>query len=126
MAIAGCGGSPSRSIDAMRSSDAMQSGDGLPPDHPGGDGGADGPAIRSDGSAPCFVPTDCPAGLTCCVVLEGSGGVVFCQETALCVADGVSTFVVCATSADCPAATPTCTSFGTAPNGSAFNLCGSP
>lgn len=97
----------------------------MPSDHPGVDGGADGPAIRPDGSAPCYVPTDCPAGLTCCVVLDGSGGVVFCQETPLCVADGVSTFVVCATDADCPAAAPTCTAFGSAPNGSAFNLCAS-
>jgi len=103
----------------------MQSGDGIPPDHASADGGSDGPAIRSDGSAPCFVPSDCPAGLTCCVVLEGGGGVVICQEKALCAGDGVSTFVACATNVDCPAAAPSCTFFGTTPSGSDFNVCAS-
>ena len=110
----------------MQSRDAMQSSDAIPPDHPGADGGSDGPAIRPDGPAPCFEPADCPAGLTCCLMLEANVGMVFCQEEALCVGDGVSTFVVCATSADCPPAQPTCTPFGTAPDGRPFNLCGSP
>ena len=67
----------------------IQSGDGVPSDHPGADGGWDGPAIRADGPGPCFVPTDCTAGLACCVVLEGGGGRVICPEKALCPGDGV-------------------------------------
>jgi hypothetical protein len=33
-------------------------------------------------------------------------------------------YVACSTDADCPFTSPTCTNFGTAPNGDPFNICG--
>ena len=121
LAIAGCGSSPSQRNDA--SSDAMPSSDGTSTDHPGADGGSNDHTIGPDGP-PCFVPAECPTGMACCLMFESSGaGVVICQEKALCTGDGVSTFVACATGADCPAAAPTCTFLTLLPSGRDLNIC---
>ena len=76
--------------------------------------------------APCFVPTDCPAGMRCCLVFTFSSGVVICQASALCVGDGVSTLIACATGADCPAVAPTCMPFGSTPSGRELSVCRPP
>jgi len=121
MAIAGCGSSPSQCHDAMLASDAMS------PDQPGADAGSDSADGRSDGpgtDSPCFLPTDCPAGLTCCLVFDTTGGgAVSCQPSAFCVGDGQPTYIACVTAADCPAARPTCTFLAQTPNGADFNIC---
>jgi hypothetical protein len=120
MAVAGCGGGSSQRDDAALASDVLS------PDQPGADGGADSADSRSDGpgtDSPCYVPTDCPAGLTCCLVFNDvSNGVVSCQPSASCVGDGDSTYIACATDADCPAARPTCTFLASTPRGD-FNIC---
>ena len=122
MAIGGCGGGsgPSQSHDAMPAIDAMS------PDQPGTDGGPDGADGRSDGpgtDSPCFVPTDCPAGMRCCLVSTSSGSLeVSCQPGAFCVGDGQTTYIACATAADCPGTRPTCTFLTLTPRGD-FNIC---
>jgi len=128
MAIGACSSDANQSSDAMPSGDTMPSGDAGPPDHPGTDGGPNDLAIGADGSGrPCFVPTDCPAGMRCCLVFtSGNVGEVSCQASALCVGDGVSTWIACATGADCPAVAPTCTPFGSTPSGYEFRLCSAP
>jgi len=70
---------------------------------------------------PCFAPTDCSAGLTCCVVFASNTGTISCQPS--CAGDGVMTFVVCATDADCPTAQPVCTQFATDGSGRPINVC---
>ena len=125
MAIGACSSDANQSSDAMPSGDTMPSGDAGPPDHPGADGGPNNDlAIGADGPGrPCFVPTDCSAGIRCCVEIAAGSGVVSCQASDLCVSDGVSTFIACATSADCPAVAPTCTPYGSTPSGDEFRLC---
>jgi len=112
--IAGCGGGhdfrqrPGVGLDAAA-------------DHVA-DRGSDGPALGSDGPMTCFVPTDCSAGQTCCVMLEGGSGTVSCQPSALCV-PGDYTWLACATDADCPAALSKCTEIATTPEGFPFRIC---
>jgi hypothetical protein len=108
--IARCGGgSRSQTIDAIQSGDAML-------DHPAADGG-------SDANMLCFAPSDCPAGHTCCVLVDANGGgVVSCQPSALCVPDD-STWLACVMDADCPASLPTCTQIATTPSGRPFSTC---
>ena len=129
MAVASCGTrDPVRTSDAMQGSDAMldqattdggsdavQSGD-APVDRSLADGGPDANTL-------CFAPSDCPADRTCCVLLDVSGGgVVSCQPTALCVPND-TTWLACATSADCPPSLPSCTEIATAPSGRPFSIC---
>ncbi len=98
----------------MASMDATGSTDSGQPDHPGVDGGSDGIL--------CFDPTDCPTGQTCCLRFENSSGTVSCQQSALCPGDGVSTYIACATDADCPSAAMKCTFLTTALQRD-FNIC---
>ena len=117
MAIGGCGGSPSQRRDAMLASDAMS------PDQPGADGGSDSSDGRSEATdLPCYVPANCSADLTCCLVSDSSGFVISCQPSAFCVGDGQTTYIACATAADCPATRPTCTFLSLTPRGD-FNIC---
>jgi hypothetical protein len=55
----------------------------------------------------CFAPSDCPAGLVCCVVLDPMPGIM-CRQEADCPGDGVSTDRVCSTAADCPRVNMSC------------------
>lgn len=74
---------------------------------------------------PCFKPSDCPdPRLTCCVSLSNGSGTVSCRPQLACLGEG--SYVACETDADCPFTNPTCTNFGTAPNGDPFNICGVP
>jgi len=72
---------------------------------------------------PCFTPSDCPAGLTCC--FGRNDFTVTCRPTLLCPGDGVDTFIACGTSEDCPISQPSCNNIGTGPTGQPFNICGS-
>jgi hypothetical protein len=117
MAAAGCGSSPSRSSDGGQDGDAMGS------NLPRRDAGLDGPAIGSDASVLCFGPNDCSAGQACCLILDSSaGGTVSCRDSALCVADGVTTFVACETIADCPPSMSECLVLASA-NNRDFKIC---
>jgi len=72
---------------------------------------------------PCFKPSDCPdSRLTCCVNLVDGSGSVSCRPQIACL--GENMYVACSTDDDCPFTNPTCTNFGTAPNGDPFNICG--
>lgn len=116
LAGAGCGSSPSRNTDAAHDANPTAA------DHSGWDFGSD--RTGPDASTPCFVPTDCTAGQACCLTFDNAGGgTVSCQPSSLCVGDGVTTFVVCATDADCPATVRTCTLLTTLPDGRPFNIC---
>jgi hypothetical protein len=132
IAIGGCSSDARQRSDAGPSSDTlpggdtMPSSDAVPPDHPGADGGPNDLVIGADGAAPCFVPTDCPAGMSCCLVFTSGGGVVVCQASALCVGDGVSTLIACATATDCPVVAPNCVPVGSTPGGRELNVCSSP
>jgi len=129
MAIAGCGGRDPHAVDAG-DGDAPLTRDGMRADRPGVDVGPDvrvdvrmdGPVDGVDAGHPCFVPADCSDGQRCCLSVQDL--VVSCQASAACPGDGVSTYVACATSADCPPAAPTCTFLAQGPNGSPFNICG--
>ncbi len=126
MVIAGCGGRDPHAVDA--GGDAALTRDGMRADRPGGEVGADigrdspmdGPVDGVDAGHPCFVPADCSDGQRCC--LDEQDLVVSCQPSVACPGDGVSTYVACATSADCPPARPTCT-FLTSTNRGDFNIC---
>jgi len=69
---------------------------------------------------PCLKTSDCPGGLSCCVVLTDDGsGTVSCLPPLQCLATGA---VVCADSAECPDARPVCRLLTTTPEGD-FNIC---
>ena len=71
---------------------------------------------------PCFRPADCPAGLTCCLKVNPDlTGTVSCQAHLLCVS-GETTFVACASEADCPPVRPTCEAVSSTPEGD-FKVC---
>ena len=65
---------------------------------------------------PCLVPTDCPAGLVCCVALAPIPGVT-CLPAQLCPGDGANTFLACNSDADCTRLGSTCQVVGTASDG---------
>jgi len=117
--VAGCGGSraPLSGIDAMPNHDASPAVDATRPDYPGPDGGSD-----AGMDSPCYVPTDCPSGLTCCLVLSsaGTGGTVSCRATCN-PSDGMS-YLACVTDGDCPPAVPKCTFLAPTTRGD-FNIC---
>lgn len=113
LAVAGCGSNSSRR-DATAGNDAMGSSDTSLTDHPGVDGGSDGLL--------CFDPTDCLSGQVCCLRFENTIGTVSCQEGALCPGDGVTTYIACATDADCPTAAQKCLFLASAANRD-FNIC---
>jgi hypothetical protein len=75
---------------------------------------------------PCFKSTDCPGGLSCCLVFSGTGdnigGTVTCRQSLLCPGDGVMTLIACETSDECPATRPACTFLTSTPKGD-FNVC---
>jgi hypothetical protein len=120
MLVAGCGGSsrPLGSKDAMPSSDAAThetAVDDARPDEPRRDGGLD-----AGMDSPCYVPTDCPSGLTCCLVFDGTGGTVSCRATCD-PKDGIS-YLACATTGDCPPAVPNCVFLAPTTRGD-FSIC---
>ena len=114
-ALVACGGnSPSQSSDAMSNTDAVV--DAGQPDHPDADAGSDANNIH------CLVPNDCLPGLTCCLKLTPDSGaaVVSCEVS--CVPDATTTWLACATDADCPATGSKCV-FLAPTNRGDFNIC---
>jgi hypothetical protein len=70
---------------------------------------------------PCLVPTDCPAGLSCC--LDRAKYVVSCRPTMLCPAAGGTTEIACASDRDCPPEVPSCQILGQATDGTTLSTC---
>lgn len=69
---------------------------------------------------PCLVPTDCPAGLVCCV--DRAKYVVSCRPSMLCPPTD-TTQLACASDGDCPPAVPSCQILGQAPDGTTLRIC---
>lgn len=114
-ALAACGGnSPSQNSDAMPNADATPVVDAGQLDQPGTDAN----------NVHCLVPNDCLPGLTCCLKLtpDSSAAVVSCEVS--CVPDTTTTWLACATDADCPATgTGTKCVFLAPTNRGDFNVC---
>jgi hypothetical protein len=72
---------------------------------------------------PCFMPSDCPQGMVCCVVFadNGTGGTVNCQPQLQCAAGELS-FVACGSADDCPPNRPNCMAIQPTPKGD-FSIC---
>jgi hypothetical protein len=71
---------------------------------------------------PCFTPADCPAGVACCLNVNPDGtGTVACQAEVVCLS-GSTTYVACASDADCPPVRPTCEAVSSTSQGE-FKVC---